>query len=285
VIVAVVSDATAVVATVKVPVVAPAATVTLAGTVADALLLDRVTTAPPVGAAALKVTVPVELAPPTRLAGASATDVTVTAGGLIVSEAVWLEALYVAVMTALVTDATAVVVTVNVPVVEPAATVTLAGTVADALLLERLTSAPPVGAVALTVTVPVELAPPTRLVGARATDVMVTAGGLMLSEAVWLEALYVAVMTALVTDATAVVVTVNVPVVAPAATVTLAGTVADALLLDRVTTAPPVGATELSVTVPVELAPPTRLVGTRATDVTVTAGGLIVSEAVWLEAL
>jgi hypothetical protein len=189
------------------------------------------------------------------------------------------------VIVAVVVLATAVVVTVNVPVVAPAATVMLAGTVADALLLDRATTAPPVGAAALSVAVPVELAPPTRLVGARATDVMVTAGGLMLSEAVWLEALYVAVMTALVTDATAVVVTVNVPVVAPAATVTLAGTVADALLLDRVTTAPPVGATELSVTVPVELAPPTRLVGASATEETVTVGGLIVSEAVWLEAL
>jgi hypothetical protein len=35
----------------------------------------------------------VELAPPTRLVGASATEETVTVVGLIVSEAVWLEAL------------------------------------------------------------------------------------------------------------------------------------------------------------------------------------------------
>jgi hypothetical protein len=93
------------------------------------------------------------------------------------------------------------------------------------------------------------------------------------------------VIVAVVSDATAVVVTANVAVVAPAATVTLAGTVADALLLERVTTAPPVGAAALSVTVPVELAPPTRLVGARATDVTVNAGGFMLSEAVWLEAL
>jgi hypothetical protein len=93
------------------------------------------------------------------------------------------------------------------------------------------------------------------------------------------------VIVAVVVLATAVVVTAKVPVVAPAATVTLAGTAADALLLERLTSAPPVGAAPLSVTVPVELAPPTRLVGTRATDATVTGGGLIVSEAVWLEAL
>jgi hypothetical protein len=93
VIVAVVTLATAVVVTAKVAVVEPWATVTLAGTVAEALLLERATTAPPVGAAALSVTVPVEPAPPTTLVGAKTTEETVTAGGLIVSDAVWLEAL------------------------------------------------------------------------------------------------------------------------------------------------------------------------------------------------
>ena len=60
---------TEVVVTVKVVLVAPAATVTLAGTVAVAALLESVTTAPPVGAAALKVAVPVEKLPPTTLVG------------------------------------------------------------------------------------------------------------------------------------------------------------------------------------------------------------------------
>lgn len=53
------------VVTAKVAVVAFAAIVTLAGTVAAAvLLLDRVTTAPPAGAGALSVTVPVDGLPP-----------------------------------------------------------------------------------------------------------------------------------------------------------------------------------------------------------------------------
>ena len=64
--------------------------------------------------------------------------------------------------------------------------------------------------------------------------------------------------------ATAVVVTGKVPVVAPAATVTLAGTVDAGLLSVSATTAPPAGAGPLSVTVPAELAPPTKLVGTSA---------------------
>ena len=74
---------TALVVTVKVAVVLPAGTVTLASTVAtDVLLLVRVTTAPPDGAGPVKVTVPVDEVPPItelglRLTGVSAAAVTV----------------------------------------------------------------------------------------------------------------------------------------------------------------------------------------------------------------
>ena len=44
--------------------VLPAGTVTLAGTVAAGLLLESVTTAPPVGATAVRLTVPVTVEPP-----------------------------------------------------------------------------------------------------------------------------------------------------------------------------------------------------------------------------
>ena len=61
---------TGVVVIVKVALVDPAATVTLAGTwAADVLLLCRLTLAPPVGAARFKVTVPVELLPPRTVPG------------------------------------------------------------------------------------------------------------------------------------------------------------------------------------------------------------------------
>ena len=77
---------TATVVTVNVALVAPAATVTLADTVAaDVLLLPNVTTAPPAGATALNVTVPVEEAPPVTLAGFRLTELTTTAGGFTVS--------------------------------------------------------------------------------------------------------------------------------------------------------------------------------------------------------
>src|SRR5881394_2124922 len=78
---------------------------------------------------------------------------------------------------------------------------------------------------------------------------------------------------------TALVVTVNVALLAPAATVTLAGTVAVDVLL-RVTAAPPVGAGPLSVTVPVEGDPPVTLAGLSAIAESVAEpGGATVSEA------
>ena len=66
---------------------------------------------------------------------------------------------------------TLLVVTVNVALLAPAATVTLAGTVAAAVLsLERETAAPPLGAGPLRVTVPAEGDPPITLIGLSATD-------------------------------------------------------------------------------------------------------------------
>jgi hypothetical protein len=77
---------------------------------------------------------------------------------------------------------------------------------------------------------------------------------------------------------TAVVVTVKLALVAPAGTVTLDGTVATfVLLLDRLTTAPPLGAGPLNVTVPVEEFPPVTLDGLRLSELRV--GVVMVSEA------
>ena len=71
--VAAVAAVTVPVATLNVALVAPAATLTLAGTVAAVELLESVTSAPPLGAAALRLTVPVEAVPPTTLVGLSKT--------------------------------------------------------------------------------------------------------------------------------------------------------------------------------------------------------------------
>ena len=67
--VAEVEAVTEVVVTVKFALVAPAGTVTLAGTAVAPELSESDTTAPPLGAAALKVTVPVDALPPVTLLG------------------------------------------------------------------------------------------------------------------------------------------------------------------------------------------------------------------------
>lgn len=77
---------TPVVVTVKVAVVAPAATVTVVGGFADGPLEAKPTVRPPVGAGPLIVTVPVEEAPPRTEVGL--TDTAVAIGALTVSVAV-----------------------------------------------------------------------------------------------------------------------------------------------------------------------------------------------------
>jgi len=67
----------------------------------------------------------------------------------------------------------------------------------------------------------------------------------------------------MVDEATALVLTTNVALVAPAAIVTLGGMLAAPLLLESATCAPPVGAAPLNVTVPVEDIPPAPPVGLR----------------------
>jgi hypothetical protein len=98
--------------------------------------------------------------------------------------------------------------------------------------------------------------------------------------------LYEADTVAEVAKITPDVLTVNVALVAPAGTVTLEGTLAAPLLLERAICAPPAGAGPLKVTVPVEdCAPPITLVGFRVSEETVgsaAAAGVTVRVADWL---
>lgn len=205
---------------VKFALVEPAAIVTVAGTcAADALLLCRVTSAPPAGAAPFRVTVPVELFPPTIEVGFLVNEDRVAT--LTVSVAL-LVTPYVPEMTAEAFTVTGVVVTEKVAVVAPAETVTLVGTWATlVLLLVSGITAPPEGAGPLSVTVPFVALPPNRLVGLSASEESV--GGLTVSVAACCVPPYVPDTVTSVELAIAKVVTVKVAVVPPAATVTLVG--------------------------------------------------------------
>ena len=174
---------------------------------------------------------------------------------------------------------TELVVTVKAAVVAFAATVTLAGTWAAAvLLLDSVTTAPPDGAGPLRVTVPVAEAPAGTEVGFKLTELSI--GALTVKLAFWV-APYVPEIVSDVFAPTGLLVTVNVAVVALAATVTLAGTWAAAvLLLDSVTTAPPAGAGPFSVTVPFDLPPPKTDAGLTLTDASTDA--VTVKLAVWV---
>jgi hypothetical protein len=150
--------------------VAPAEIVTLEGTVTTAgLLLERETRAPPLGAGPLSVTAPTEGDPPTTGLGVKLREVRVGppgGWGVTVSEAVCIKPELEAEIVTLVELAVVMVVTWNTAVVNPAAIVTLGGTVAtEVLLLDKEKTAPPLGAGALRMISPVEVFPPFTLVG------------------------------------------------------------------------------------------------------------------------
>lgn len=159
---------------------------------------------------------------------------------------------------------TALVVTVKVAVVAPEATVTVDGTEAALLLVDRLITNPPTGAGELIVTVPVEFDPPTGFVGATVTEDRLGAWTVRLRLTEDPE-LFPAVITAITSVATREVVIVNVVEFSPAGIVTVAGTWALMLLLPRESRSPPGGATSFpaKLTVAVEDVPPGTDAGLR----------------------
>jgi hypothetical protein len=120
-------------------VVAPAATIAVPVTVATAVLLDvTVTIAPPVGAGPVRVTVPAELAPADTVVGLS--ERAETSGAAIARVAFFELNASEAVTVAVAFAVTGVVAIGNVVEFAPAGTVTLAATVAAALLETRFTT-------------------------------------------------------------------------------------------------------------------------------------------------
>ncbi len=125
--------------------VAPAATVTDAGTAAAARFDDRTTTRPPVGAGPVSVTVPVADTPPSTDDGD--TETFETAGATTVNVTDLLTVPSVAVIATSVSDATAADTASTFTLVAPAGTVACRGRLTTAALaLDRVTTVPPEGA-------------------------------------------------------------------------------------------------------------------------------------------
>lgn len=169
-------EVTLLVVAVKDALVAPAGTVTLAGTVTTAvLLLESETSAPPLGAGALRVTMPAEGDPPTTVLGESVRAVRVGPAavgcGVTVREALCVRPEFEAEMVTVVELVEGAVVTWNATAVAPVGTVTPGGTVAsEGLLLDRENATPPMGAGLSRVICPVEEFPPLTLVGLRTSE-------------------------------------------------------------------------------------------------------------------
>ena len=162
---------------VKVAVLLPAGTVTLEGSCAAVLLSDSETTIPPLGALPVSVTVPMEELPPVTEVGLTLTELRAT--GLIVKVVCTVFPLKVADSVDVTVLVTVLVVTVKLPVVEPAATDTLAGVCAAELLFVSATTTPPEGAGPFSVTVPIDDAPPVTDVGLIAIELI--ASGLIVT--------------------------------------------------------------------------------------------------------
>ena len=254
----------AVVVTEKVAVVAPARTVTEAGTVADPPVAASETVSPPVGAAPLKVTVPVEGDPPATDVG-ERVSVEIT-GEVTVRTAVAEVPADVAVMVDV--PLSGKVVTVKLAVVAPDGTVTVAGTVAREVLEEvSVMTSPPVPAALVSVTVAVDGDAPLTLAGLRTR--LETAGAFTVTWPVTVVLPVVAETVTVWLVAGTVVVAVKLTEVAPLGTVTDPGTASAELFEERVTTVPPEAAAPVKVTVPDVEVPPATVAGENVTASTI----------------
>ena len=116
----------------------------------------------------------------------------------------------------------------------------------------------------MSVNVPVEVEPPTTVLGFKLSEVKEATETVSVVVLVFP---YTPVRVTEVDEATPLVVIVKLVLVVPEAMVTVAGTWAAAvLLLCNVTVTPPLGAAPFKVTVPVELIPPTTEVGFRVIE-------------------
>jgi len=258
---------------VKFALLAPAGTVTLAGTLAaPGRLLDSATIVPPAGAALGSVTVPVAGVPPATLVGLSTNEDSVGAGGGVLSGFTVKSA--DSVTPPPVTEMVTTVVCATdlgriwmAPLVVPAGIVTLLernGSTVVLLLLTRRNwskdALEPIETVPWT-----EPLAPVVVAGKSVSEVGFGAGITMSCERTVL-AFHVAVMVTVVLVVTSLVAMANEADGLPPGTVTLAGGRTAAELLDRLTTAPAAGACPFSIRIALSGTPPLVVVGVRISE-------------------
>ena len=213
----------------------------------------------------MRVIVQVELPAPVSEAGLQDSPPNSASAAVRLKPVVVEEPFAVAVIVTGVVAETLPAVAVNVAVLLPAATVTEAGTVSAVLVSEMETDKPPVGAALFNPRVQMVEAPEDTVAGEQ-LSVEGTAGAMRLKEALAVVVFRVAVSPAVLLVDTVDTDAVKVAVEAPAATVTEAGIVTKALLSERATTAPPVGAGAFRVTVQAELPAPVNEEGVQANE-------------------
>jgi hypothetical protein len=261
--------------TVKVLLACPPATITLPGTVTVALLLDSETAVPPEGAFPFIVTIQLVVPGPVTVAGVQLRLVTCSSGGDTISPVVVVLPFRPAVSVALTVVDVDAAEAVKVLLVWPAATVRLAGTVTVALLLDSETTVPPIGALPLIVTVQLDVPGPVTVAGAQLKLVTCSSGGDTVSPVVVVLPFSPADSVAFAVVDVDAAEAVKVLLAWPAATVTLAGTVTVALLLDSETTVPPIGALPLIVTVQLDVPGPVTVPGVQLREPTVSGAGSV----------
>jgi hypothetical protein len=237
----------------------PNATVTLAGAVSAAVLLERATTAPAAAAALDNITVQVEAPPGDKVSGAHDTPVN-EAGAIRVTLVVREPPFRVAVTVTVWSTDTVPATATKLAIVAPDGTVTADGALRAATSVDSATTAPPAPAAFDNVTVQVELAPVTRRAGLQEKPLImtdVTNAIVVVREAPF----SVAVIPAFWSVENAAVVAEKIALVAPDPTVTAFGTFSAAKLLDSATTAPAAPAAFDRVTVQVEFRLGPRLAG------------------------
>jgi hypothetical protein len=208
----------------KVAELAPAGTVTLAGTLTATFPDVSETTKPPADAGLVKSNVPVVVEPPPTDAGAKV--ISAGAASFAVIDVVTLAPFRVAVTVAVWSLETFMVVMLKDTLFLPAATLTAFGTFTALLLLVIGMTKPPAGAGSVIVSFAVDVNPPVPLLGV-ASNVDGTIGRIV-SVPDAETPLAVAVIVTSFCAVTACVETLNVASVAPASTVTVAGAVAPA---------------------------------------------------------